>query len=133
MPENEGSGNSLDEVMARSQAEAREQADASARSAGATSAAERAAAESASADRAAAAAAGGGADSGAAPAPASDSLSTEASSAPQTYVVQDGDTLGSISEKVYGDKKHWDTIFEHNKDKISDPDMIHAGQELVIP
>ena len=51
----------------------------------------------------------------------------------QTYVVQPGDSLSAIAQKVYGDSKHWTTIFEHNKDKISDPDVIHPGQELVIP
>lgn len=55
------------------------------------------------------------------------------SSAPQTYVVQAGDSLSAISEKVYGDASHWKTIFEHNKDKIDDPDVIQPGQELVIP
>ena len=57
----------------------------------------------------------------------------ETPAAPQTYVVQDGDSLSGISEKIYGDAKHWTTIFEHNKDKISDPNVIHAGQELIIP
>ena len=57
----------------------------------------------------------------------------EAPAAPQTYVVQAGDSLSAISEKIYGDAKHWTTIFEHNKDKISDPNVIHAGQELIIP
>ena len=52
---------------------------------------------------------------------------------PAKYVVQAGDSLSAISEKVYGDAKYWSTIFEHNKDKISDPNLIHPGQELVIP
>jgi len=29
--------------------------------------------------------------------------------------------------------KVWDQIFEANKDKLSDPDKIKAGMELVIP
>ncbi len=53
--------------------------------------------------------------------------------APQTYVVQAGDSLSSISEKIYGDAKYWDTILFHNKEKISDPNMIYPGQELMIP
>ena len=68
-----------------------------------------------------------------APEPAAAEAATEALSAPQTYVVQAGDSLSAISLKVYGDAKYWDTIFEHNKDKISDPNVIHPGQELVIP
>ena len=53
--------------------------------------------------------------------------------APQIYVVQAGDSLSSISEQLYGDAKYWDTILFHNKDKISDPNLIYPGQELVIP
>jgi nucleoid-associated protein YgaU len=62
-----------------------------------------------------------------------EAAASEPAAAPQTYVVQAGDSLSAISEKIYGDAKHWTTIFEHNKDKISDPDVIHPGQELVIP
>jgi nucleoid-associated protein YgaU len=51
----------------------------------------------------------------------------------ETYVVQPGDSLSAISQRVYGDAKYWSTIYEHNKDKISDPDVIQPGQELVIP
>ena len=62
-----------------------------------------------------------------------EAAASEPAAAPQTYVVQAGDSLSAISEKIYGDAKHWTTIFEHNKDKISNPDVIHPGQELVIP
>ena len=67
-----------------------------------------------------------------APTEATASAPAEAA-APATYVVQAGDSLSAISEKVYGDVKYWSTIFEHNKDKISDPNVIHPGQELLIP
>ena len=72
------------------------------------------------------------------PAQASSETLTEAPadappSAAQTYVVQAGDSLSSISQKVYGDAKYWDTILFHNKEKISDPNLIYPGQELVIP
>ncbi|RMG02700.1 MAG: LysM peptidoglycan-binding domain-containing protein [Acidobacteria bacterium] len=47
-----------------------------------------------------------------------------------TYVVQPGDSLSKIGAK-YGIS--WQKIFEANRDKISDPDKIYPGQELVIP
>lgn len=47
-----------------------------------------------------------------------------------TYTVQPGDNLSKIGEK-YGIS--WNAIYEANRDKISDPDLIHPGQELTIP
>ena len=47
-----------------------------------------------------------------------------------TYTVVAGDNLSKIGAK-YGIS--WNAIFEANKDIISDPDMIHPGQELKIP
>ncbi|MEO6398705.1 MAG: LysM peptidoglycan-binding domain-containing protein [Tepidiformaceae bacterium] len=113
-PEGDEATSSLDDVMAKFDTDARAQKEASERGEAAKAAEPAPAAEAASASEAAPAAA-------------------EAPSAPQTYVVQPGDSLSAISQKMYGDAKHWDTIFEHNKDKISDPNMIHPGQELVIP
>lgn len=47
-----------------------------------------------------------------------------------TYTVQSGDSLSKIGSK-YG--VSWQKIFEANRDKLSDPDKIHPGQELTIP
>jgi nucleoid-associated protein YgaU len=47
-----------------------------------------------------------------------------------TYTVQPGDNLTKIGEK-YGIS--WNAIYEANRDIISNPDMIHPGQELKIP
>ena len=47
-----------------------------------------------------------------------------------TSTVESGDNLSKIASK-YGTT--WQAIFEANKDQISDPDMIHPGQELRIP
>ena len=54
-------------------------------------------------------------------------------SAQKTYTVQPGDTMQKIAQAVYGDGARWREIFEANRDKISDPNMIQVGQELVIP
>jgi nucleoid-associated protein YgaU len=51
----------------------------------------------------------------------------------QNYTVQPGDTLSIIAKRVYGDAGQYMKIFDANKDKLSDPDKIQAGQELVIP
>lgn len=47
------------------------------------------------------------------------------------YVVAEGDTLWSISEKVYGTGFNWQIISEANK--ISDPNNLEAGTKLTIP
>jgi LysM repeat protein len=51
----------------------------------------------------------------------------------QTYVVQSGDTLFSISRKFYKSPKHWKEILEANKKNIRDPKDLTIGQTLVIP
>jgi nucleoid-associated protein YgaU len=53
--------------------------------------------------------------------------------AARTYVVQSGDTLSDIAQAMYGDAGRWPAIFEANKDKLRDPNLIHPGQELRIP
>jgi len=50
-----------------------------------------------------------------------------------TYVVKSGDSLSKIAKEVWGDAKRWKEIFEANKDKIKDPNLIYPGQELRIP
>jgi len=52
---------------------------------------------------------------------------------PRTYVVKKGDSLSKIAKQFYGDMKLWKKIFEANRDKISNPDLIRPGQQLVIP
>jgi len=51
----------------------------------------------------------------------------------QTYVVQSGDTLVSISRKFYKSPKRWKAILEANKKNIRDPKDLTVGQTLVIP
>ncbi|HYJ91899.1 MAG TPA: LysM domain-containing protein [Pyrinomonadaceae bacterium] len=47
-----------------------------------------------------------------------------------TYTVEAGDNLTKIGQK-YG--LTWQQVYDANRDIISDPDMIHPGQELKIP
>ena len=51
----------------------------------------------------------------------------------QTYTVQKGDTLWSISRKFYGSGKGWRKIFEANQDVIGSADKVRAGIEIKIP
>ena len=51
----------------------------------------------------------------------------------QTYVVQSGDTLVSISRKFYKSPKRWKEILEANRKSIHDPKRLTVGQSLVIP
>lgn len=51
----------------------------------------------------------------------------------EIYVVQPGDTLGRIAQKIYGEFALWPLIFEANRDKISNPGLIRVGMELLIP
>ena len=52
---------------------------------------------------------------------------------PKIYVVEKGDTLQKISDKMYGTTKKWKKIYEANRDALESPDMIKLGQRLVIP
>lgn len=49
------------------------------------------------------------------------------------YVVQTGDTLTKISQKVYGTSSKAMAIFEANKDILSSPNDLKVGQELLVP
>ena len=62
-----------------------------------------------------------------------DSRKAGSKKAGQTYVVQSGDTLVSISRKFYKSPKRWKAILEANKKKIRDPKDLTVGQALVIP
>ncbi len=49
----------------------------------------------------------------------------------KTYVVASGDTLGKISQKVYGTTAKWKQIAEHNG--ITNPKLLKVGMTLRIP
>ena len=50
-----------------------------------------------------------------------------------SYTVQSGDSLSKIAQHYYGDAQKWKAIYEANKDKIDNPNLIHPGQKLTIP
>jgi nucleoid-associated protein YgaU len=51
----------------------------------------------------------------------------------KVYTVQAGDTLSGISSKVYNTSRHYQKIFEANKDVIEDPNTLQVGAKLVMP
>jgi nucleoid-associated protein YgaU len=52
---------------------------------------------------------------------------------PKTYTVAPGDSLSKIAQHQYGNANLWQKIYEANRDTIKNPDLIHPGQQLVIP
>jgi resuscitation-promoting factor RpfA len=48
-----------------------------------------------------------------------------------SYTVQPGDTLGGIAT-AQGIEGGWEALFEMNRDRISDPNLIYVGQVLVV-
>lgn len=53
--------------------------------------------------------------------------------AQQTYTVEKGDNLSSISKRFYGKSSYWKQIFEANRDTIENPDLIYPGQTIKLP
>lgn len=53
--------------------------------------------------------------------------------APVSVTVQPGYTLWGIAQQNFGDGVMYVQVFEANKDKIKDPDLIYPGQVFTIP
>jgi LysM repeat protein len=51
----------------------------------------------------------------------------------RTHVVEKGETLSHLAQKYYGKASEYRRIFEANRDQLSDPDKVRAGQKLRIP
>lgn len=52
---------------------------------------------------------------------------------PDTYVVQEGDTLYKIATRFYGRTSAWKQIREANKDTISTDGRVRAGMKIRLP
>lgn len=52
---------------------------------------------------------------------------------PDTYIVEEGDTLYKIAVKFYGRSSAWQMIREANKETVSTDGRVRAGQELKLP
>ena len=51
----------------------------------------------------------------------------------KTYTVKTGDCLWKIAKQFYNDGAKWKQIYEANKDKIKDANLIYPQQVLTIP
>jgi len=51
----------------------------------------------------------------------------------KSYTVKAGDTLSKIAKEHLGDDNAYMKIFEANRDKLSNPDLIKPGQVLTLP
>lgn len=56
-----------------------------------------------------------------------------AAPAPVTVTIQPGFTLWGIAQERYGDGVFYVQVFEANKDKIKDPNLIYPGQVFSVP
>ena len=54
-------------------------------------------------------------------------------SIPDTYVVQEGDTLYKIATRFYGKSSAWKSIREANKESISTDGRVRAGMKIRLP
>ena len=57
----------------------------------------------------------------------------EPEAAGRTHVVARGETLRSIARNVLHDEAQWRQIYELNKSKIANPDVLLVGTELRLP
>lgn len=51
----------------------------------------------------------------------------------RTYTVRKGDSLWAIAKKHYGNGATWPRIYDANRTKIKNPNLIFPGQVLTIP
>jgi len=49
------------------------------------------------------------------------------------YTVKNGDSLSRIAKRELGSYNRWNEIYEANRDKIKDPNVLAVGVQLVIP
>ncbi|MFI1773617.1 LysM peptidoglycan-binding domain-containing protein [Thalassobellus citreus] len=60
-------------------------------------------------------------------------ITVEDTSVYAVHTVVSGETLGGIAKKYYDSASKYNAIFKANTDILSNPDVIHPGQELKIP
>ena len=72
------------------------------------------------------------ADAAAAP-PAFDTPSANVPAALRTHTVVKGDTLYALARRYYDSAEHWKDIYEANRDRLTDPDLLPIAEVLIIP
>jgi nucleoid-associated protein YgaU len=48
-------------------------------------------------------------------------------------IIKRGDNLWSVARSALGEGTRWSTIYEANRDRITNPGLIYPGQVLVVP
>ncbi|HUU84128.1 MAG TPA: LysM domain-containing protein [Phycisphaerae bacterium] len=51
----------------------------------------------------------------------------------KTHIVAKGDTLFALARRYYSNEGRWKDIWAANRSAVANPNVIHVGQELVIP
>lgn len=60
-------------------------------------------------------------------------LAAQTGHAGRTYTVRAGDTLSGIAQRLYGHAGRWHWLYEANRSKIHNPNLIYVGQVLSVP
>ena len=60
-------------------------------------------------------------------------LNPAAAHGPGSYTVRPGDTLSEIAARAHGSAAGWPAVWCANRRQVPDPDMISAGELLVLP
>ena len=53
--------------------------------------------------------------------------------ATRDYMVREGDSLWKIAVKELGSGNRWESLYELNKDRIKDPQVLRPGTKILIP
>jgi nucleoid-associated protein YgaU len=53
--------------------------------------------------------------------------------APRIHRIVDGDTLGLLAQRYLGNTQRQNEIYEANRDRLKDPELLPIGVELRIP
>lgn len=62
-----------------------------------------------------------------------DTVARPVDQAIRVYEVRAGDTLAGIAQRFYGHSSDWAWLYKINHSKISNPDVIYAGELLIVP
>jgi hypothetical protein len=55
-----------------------------------------------------------------------------AATAPERYRIQAGDSLSSVSQRLFGDAKYWPRLHSWNQASIRDPNLIRPGNWILF-
>ncbi|MBN1854519.1 MAG: LysM peptidoglycan-binding domain-containing protein [Pirellulales bacterium] len=61
------------------------------------------------------------------------SAATNSKASPTVHRVRDGDTLSKLAERYLGDADRADEIYEWNRDRIENPELLPIGIDLRLP